>query len=53
MVLTQWSMQGLLKDRPSIAAAMLPIVVRRFRETTAELRHQSSDSDHARESVYK
>jgi CRP-like cAMP-binding protein len=53
LVLTQWSMQGLLKDRPSIAASMLPIVVRRFRETTAELRHRDSDSSHARESIYK
>jgi CRP/FNR family cyclic AMP-dependent transcriptional regulator len=53
LVLTQWSMQGLLKDRPSIAAAMLPIVVRRFRETTAELRRRESDSSHARESIYK
>ncbi|MBW2276740.1 MAG: cyclic nucleotide-binding domain-containing protein [Deltaproteobacteria bacterium] len=53
LVLTQWSMQGLLKDRPSIAAAMLPIVVKRFRETTAELRHRESDSSHSRESVYQ
>jgi len=53
LVLTQWSMQGLLRDRPSIAAAMLPIVVRRFRETTSELRRRESDSRHARESIYK
>jgi CRP-like cAMP-binding protein len=53
LVLTQWSMQGLLKDRPSIAAAMLPIVVRRFRETTAELRQRESESSHSRESVYQ
>jgi CRP/FNR family transcriptional regulator, cyclic AMP receptor protein len=42
LVLTQWSMQGLLKQRPSIAAAMLPVIVRRFRQTTAELRHAAS-----------
>jgi CRP-like cAMP-binding protein len=53
LVLTQWSMQGLLKDRPSIAAAMLPIIVQRFRETTSELRRRESDSSHARESIYK
>jgi CRP-like cAMP-binding protein len=53
LVLTQWSMQGLLKERPSIAAAMLPIIVQRFRETTAELRRRESDSSHSRESVYK
>jgi CRP-like cAMP-binding protein len=52
LVLTQWSMQGLLKDRPSIAAAMLPIIVRRFRQTTSELRRRESDSAEARESVY-
>ena len=53
LVLTQWNMQGLLKDRPSIAASMLPIVVRRFRETTAELRHRDSDSTHVRHSVFQ
>lgn len=53
LVLTQWAMQGLLKDRPSIAASMLPIIVRRFRETTAELRHRQSDSNHSRQSVYR
>jgi CRP-like cAMP-binding protein len=52
LVLTQWNMQGLLKDRPSIAASMLPIIVRRFRETTAELRHRESDSAHARHSIF-
>ena len=53
LVLTQWAMQGLLKDRPSIAASMLPVIVRRFRETTAELRHRQSDSNHSRQSVYR
>jgi CRP/FNR family cyclic AMP-dependent transcriptional regulator len=53
LVLTQWSMQGLLKDRPSIAAAMLPVVVRRFRQTTSELRRRESDSTITRESVYR
>ena len=53
LVLTQWSFQGLLKDRPSIAAAMLPVIVRRFRETTDELRHRDSDSVHARTSMFK
>lgn len=52
LVLTQWSMQGLLKDRPSIAAAMLPVVVKRFRQTTSELRQRESDSPVTRESVY-
>jgi len=53
LVLTQWNMQGLLKDRPSIAAAMLPIIVRRFRETTAELRQRDSESRHARHSIFQ
>ena len=51
LVLTQWSMQGLLKQRPSIAAAMLPVIVRRFRQTTAELRKRDGDPEHARRSV--
>ncbi|HUT78602.1 MAG TPA: cyclic nucleotide-binding domain-containing protein [Polyangia bacterium] len=53
LVLTQWSFQGLLRDRPSIAASMLPVIVRRFRETTAELRRRESDSVHARTSIFK
>jgi CRP-like cAMP-binding protein len=52
LVLTQWSMQGLLKERPSIAAAMLPVVVRRFRSTTAELRKRDGDVEHARRSLH-
>jgi CRP-like cAMP-binding protein len=53
LVLTQWSFQGLLRERPTIAASMLPVVVRRFRETTAELRRRESDSVHARNSIFK
>jgi len=53
LVLTQWSFQGLLRERPTIAASMLPVIVRRFRETTAELRRRDSDSFHARTSVFK
>ena len=53
LVLTQWAMQGLLKERPTIAAAMLPVIVKRFRETTSELRKRESDSGHARNSVFK
>ena len=53
LVLTQWAMQGLLKDRPTIASAMLPVIVKRFRETTLELRQRQSDSGHARNSVFK
>jgi CRP-like cAMP-binding protein len=53
LVLTQWSFQGLLRERPTIAASMLPVIVRRFRETTAELRRRDSDSIHARTSIFK
>ena len=52
LVLTQWSMQGLLKERPSIAASMLPVVVRRFRNTTAELRKHDGGVAHARRSLH-
>jgi CRP/FNR family transcriptional regulator, cyclic AMP receptor protein len=52
LVLTQWSMRGLLKERPSIAASMLPVVVRRFRDTTAELRKHDGDVEHARRSLH-
>lgn len=44
LVLTQWSMQGLLRQRPTIAAAMLPVIVRRFRQTTAELRRRGGEA---------
>ncbi len=53
LVLTQWSMLALLKSRPSIAAAMLPVIIKRFRETARELRHRDRDSDRARLSVYQ
>jgi CRP-like cAMP-binding protein len=53
LVLTQWSMLALLKNRPSIAAAMLPIVIRRFRQTAGELRSKNTESDHGRRSTYQ
>lgn len=53
LVITQWSMQGLLQNRPSIASAILPIVVKRFRETTNELRQINHDSKHSRESIFQ
>ena len=52
LVLTQWAMQGLLKNKPSIAAQMLPIIVKRFRETTDELRRHNVESDTGRTSTY-
>ena len=52
LVLTQWSMQGLLKERPSIAASLLPVVVRRFRNTSAELRKHDGAVEHARRSLH-
>jgi CRP-like cAMP-binding protein len=51
LVLTQWSFQGLMRSRPTIAASMLPIVVARFRETTAELRRREIGSPQARHSI--
>lgn len=52
LVLTQWSMAALIKTRPSIAAAMLPVVIKRFRETADELRHLSRHSTVGRETTY-
>ena len=52
LVLTQWAMQGLIKERPSIAATMLPVVVRRFRATSSELRKRDGDVEHARRSLH-
>ncbi len=52
LVLTQWSMLALLKSRPSIAAAMLPVIIRRFRETARELRRQCRESAASRASSY-
>ncbi|MDJ0761715.1 MAG: cyclic nucleotide-binding domain-containing protein [Myxococcota bacterium] len=53
LVLTQWSMLALLKSRPSIAVAMLPIVVQRFRETTRELWRRDRESASGRRSRYQ
>ncbi|MCP4601541.1 MAG: cyclic nucleotide-binding domain-containing protein [Proteobacteria bacterium] len=53
LVLTQWSMLALLRSRPSIAATMLPVIVKRFRETARELRHRDRDSERARKSIYQ
>lgn len=53
LVLTQWAMLALLKSRPSIAAAMLPVIIKRFRQTARELRHRNHESDHGRKSVYQ
>jgi CRP-like cAMP-binding protein len=53
LVLTQWSMIALLKSRPTIAAAMLPVIVKRFRETANELRHRDRNSVPARNSIYQ
>ena len=52
LVLTQWSMAALLKTRPSIAAAMLPVVIKRFRETANELRHRDRQSIIGKETTY-
>jgi CRP/FNR family cyclic AMP-dependent transcriptional regulator len=52
MVLTQWSMAALLKTRPSIAAAMLPVVIKRFRETAAELRRRTRPSSAGRDTTF-
>jgi CRP-like cAMP-binding protein len=52
LVLTQWSIMALLKTRPSIAAAMLPIIVKRFRETAEELRKRDRESERGRKSIY-
>ena len=51
LVLTQWSMSALLKTRPSIAAAMLPIIVKRFRATAIQLRHRDRDSEEGRKTI--
>ena len=53
LVLTQWSMIALLKSRPTIAAAMLPVIVKRFRETAEELRSRDRDSPRSRDSIYQ
>ncbi|MCP4198445.1 MAG: cyclic nucleotide-binding domain-containing protein [Proteobacteria bacterium] len=53
LVLTQWSMIALLKSRPTIAAAMLPVIVKRFRETAEELRSRDRASKRSRNSIYQ
>jgi CRP/FNR family cyclic AMP-dependent transcriptional regulator len=53
LVLTQWNMLALLRERPSIAAAMLPVVIKRFRDTTRELRQKKDDSAVMRDSVIR
>ncbi|MBN2803404.1 MAG: cyclic nucleotide-binding domain-containing protein [Deltaproteobacteria bacterium] len=53
LTLTQWEMLGLIKSKPSIAANMLPIIVKRFRDTSRELRHHSEDNDEGRKSIYR
>ena len=50
LVLTQWSMLALIKTRPSIAAAMLPIIIKRFRDTAAQLRHRDRESEASKQS---
>lgn len=45
LILTQWAMQALLKSRPAIASAMLPIIVQRFRKTASDLRHRDRESE--------
>jgi hypothetical protein len=45
-------MAALLKTRPSIAAAILPVVVKRFRETASELRRQNRESSAGRETKF-
>ncbi len=52
LVLTQWSMAALLKTRPSIAAAMLPVIVKRFRDTANELRKGNRQSTIGKETTY-
>ncbi|MCP4675899.1 MAG: cyclic nucleotide-binding domain-containing protein [Deltaproteobacteria bacterium] len=53
LVLTQWSMIALLKSRPSIAVAMLPVIVARFRDTAQDLLRRDNESEQGRKSVYQ
>ena len=53
LVLAQWSMLALLKSRPTIAAAMLPVIVKRFRETANELRNRDQQSPGSRRMTYQ
>ncbi len=52
LVLAQWGFKALIKRRPSIAAAMLPVVVARFRDTAKDLRERDSEAKAAREASY-
>jgi len=52
LVLTQWDMLALLHSRPTIAAAMLPVIVKRFRETARSLQERDRSSEEGRKSVY-
>ncbi len=53
LVLTQWSMIALLKSHPSIAVAMLPIIVARFRDTAQDLLRRDNESEKGRKSIYQ
>lgn len=44
LVLTSWDFKAMLRQRPVVALDILPVVVQRFRETTAELRRLSPGS---------
>lgn len=41
LVLTSWDFKAMLRQRPVVALDILPFVVKRFRETAAELRRVS------------
>ena len=41
LVLTSWDFKAMLRQRPAVALDILPVVVRRFRETAAEFRRFS------------
>lgn len=49
LVLTSWDFKAMLRQRPEVALDILPVVVRRFRETAAELRRLTSDGGAQRE----
>jgi CRP/FNR family cyclic AMP-dependent transcriptional regulator len=53
LVLTQWSMMALLRSRPTIAAAMLPVIVKRFRETARELGQRDTDGSQTKRLTYQ
>ncbi|MGQ9629230.1 MAG: Crp/Fnr family transcriptional regulator [bacterium] len=37
LILTSWDFRGIMKNHPEIALGVLPVVVKRFRETNAKL----------------